>query len=220
MNKELLVKKLMDTTITFESVKKILISELDDRVEYIGQLENLKLYDVSYYIGEKLNQIDNLSQSEFYENYCHIFELFCEDSYNIFEDREEKHNTKREYLGKTSSFYIDTNYYDGGVINYYYASDFRSEYDIEKKKSMLLDEFLYSVLNTDEVYIEEEFMNEQDFNYMINEFKDFLDTIEEIYDTYEYIRVFKENQLNILKDWYENFYKEEYGDILNGKTEE
>ena len=85
---------------------------------------------------------------------------------------------------------------------------------------MLLDEFLYSVLNTDEVYIEEEFMNEQDFNYMINHFKDFLDTIEEIYDTYEYIRVFKENQLNILKDWYENFYKEEYGDILNGKTEE
>ena len=123
-------------------------------------------------------------------------------------------------MGKTSSFYIDTNYYDGGVINYYYASDFRSEYDIEKKKSMLLDEFLYSILNTDEVYIEEEFMNEQDFNYMINEFKDFLDTIEEIYDTYEYIRVFKENQLNILKDWYENFYKEEYGDILNGKTEE
>ena len=118
-----------------------------------------------------------------------------------------------------SLFYIDTNYYDG-VINYYYASDFRSEYDIEKKKSMLLDEFLYSILNTDEVYIEEEFMNEQDFNYMINEFKDFLDTIEEIYDTYEYIRVFKENQLNILKDWYENFYKEEYGDILNGKTEE
>ena len=37
MKKELLVKKLMDTTITFESVKKILISELDDRVEYIGQ---------------------------------------------------------------------------------------------------------------------------------------------------------------------------------------
>ena len=219
MKKELLVKKLMETTITFESVKKILVSELDDRVEYIGKLEDLKLYDVSYYICKKLDEINDLTQLEYYNIYSHIFDLFCENSYNIFEDREEEHNTKREYLGKTSSFYIDTNYYDG-VINYYYASDFRSEYDIEKKKSMLLDEFLYSVLNTDEVYIEEEFMNEQDFNYMINEFKDFLDTIEEIYDTYEYIRVFKENQLNILKDWYENFYKEEYGDILNGKTEE
>ena len=88
MKKELLVKKLMDTTITFESVKKILISELDDRVVYIGALENLKLHDVSYYIGEKLNQIDDLSQSEFYENYSRIFDLFCESSYDIFEDRE------------------------------------------------------------------------------------------------------------------------------------
>ena len=84
---------------------------------------------------------------------------------------------------------------------------------------MLLDEFLYSVLNTDEVYIEEEFMNDQDFNYMINEYEDFLDTIEEIYDVYEYIKDFKENQVQYFEDWYENFYKEEYGDLLNGEIE-
>ena len=218
MKKELLVKKLMETTITFENVKKILISELDDRVVYIGALENLKLHDVGYYICKKLDKIDNLTQSEYYNIYSRIFDLFCESSYNIFEDREEEHNTKRKYLGNTSSFYIDTNYYDG-VINYYYASDFRSEYDIEKKKLMLLDEFLYSVLNTDEVYIEEEFMNEQDFNYMISEFEDFLNTIEEIYGCYEYIRDFKENQIDIFKDWYEDFYKDCYGDILNGEIE-
>ena len=218
MKKELLVKKLMETTITFESVKKILISELDDRVVYIGALENLKLHDVGYYICKKLDKIDNLTQSEYYNIYSRIFDLFCGSSYNIFENREEEHNTKRKYLGNTSSFYIDTNYYDG-VINYYYASDFRSEYDIEKKKLMLLDEFLYSVLNTDEVYIEEEFMNEQDFNYMISEFEDFLNTIEEIYGCYEYIRDFKENQIDIFKDWYEDFYKDCYGDILNGEIE-
>lgn len=218
MKKELLVKKLMETTITFESVKEVLIGELDDRVEYIGELENLKLHDVSYYIGEKLNQIDDLSQSEFYDIYSHIFELFCEVNYNLFEDIEEGNNTKRKYLGRTSSFYIDTNYYDG-IINYYYASDFRSEYDTEKKKSMLLDEFLYSVLNTDEEYIEEEYMNEQDFNYMISEYEDFLDSIELIYATYEYIRDFKENQVSIFEDWYNDFYKEEYGDILNGEEE-
>ena len=73
MKKELLVKKLMDTTITFESVKEILVSELDNRVEVIGELENLKLYDVSYYIGEKLNQIEDLSQSEYRDIYSHIF---------------------------------------------------------------------------------------------------------------------------------------------------
>ena len=218
MKKELLVKKLMDTTITFESVKEILVSELDNRVEVIGELENLKLYDVSYYIGEKLNQIEDLSQSEFYDIYSHIFEVFCEDSYSLFVDTEKENDTKREYLGRTSSFYIDTNYCDG-IINYYYASDFRNEHDIEKKKSMLIDEFLYSVLNTDEEYIEEEYMNEQDFNYMISEYEDFLDSIELIYATYEYIRDFKENQINIFEDWYNDFYKEEYGDILNGEIE-
>ena len=219
MKKDLLVKKLMDNTVTFENVKKILISELkDDRVECIGQLENLKLHDVSYYICEKLDKIDDLTQSEYCDIYSHIFNLFCEDNYNAFINYEEENNTKRKYLGHTSRFYIDTDYYDG-IINYYYASDFRSEYDIEKKKSMLLDEFLYSVLNTDEVYIEEEFMNEQDFNYMINEYKDFLDTIEEIYDVYEYIKDFKENQVQYFEDWYENFYKEVYGDLLNGEIE-
>lgn len=218
MKKDLLVKKLMDNTVTFENVKKILISELDDRVEYIGALEDLKLHDVSYYIGEKLDKIDDLTIEDFQYIYDNVFELFCEDNYNDFINHEEENNTKRKYLGHTSSFYIDTNCYDG-IINYYYPSDFRSEYDIEKKKSMLLDEFLYSVLNTDEVYIEEEFMNEQDFNYMINEYEDFLDTIEEIYDVYEYIKDFKENQVQYFEDWYENFYKEEYGDLLNGEIE-
>lgn len=218
MKKELLVKKLMDTTVTFESVKKILVSELDDRVEYIGQLEDLKLHDVSYYIGEKLNEIDNLTIKEYETIYCRIFELFCEDSYNLFNDTEEENNTKRKYLDKTSKFYIDTNCYNG-IIDYYYASDFRSEYDIEKKKLMLVDEFLYSVLNTDEVYIEEEFMSKEDFNYMINEYEDFLNTIEEIYNTYKYIKDFKENQVDIFKEWYEDFYKECYSDILNGEIE-
>ena len=67
--------------------------------------------------------------------------------------------------------------------------------------------------------IEEEFMSEQDFNYMINEYEDFLDSIELIYATYEYIKDFKENQINIFEDWYNDFYKEEYGDILNGEIE-
>ena len=219
MNKEKMIKKIMESSITIDNIKEVLISELkDDRVECIGQLEDLKLHDISYYIGEKLGEIEGLSIEKCNELYSHIFNLFCEDNYNAFINYEEENNTKRKYLGHTSRFYIDTDYYDG-IINYYYASDFRSEYDIEKKKSMLLDEFLYSVLNTDEVYIEEEFMNEQDFNYMINEYKDFLDTIEEIYNTYEHIKDFKENQVQYFEDWYENFYKEVYGDLLNGEIE-
>ena len=62
-------------------------------------------------------------------------------------------------------------------------------------------------------------MSKEDFNYMINEYEDFLNTIEEIYNTYKYIKDFKENQVDIFKEWYEDFYKECYGDILNGEIE-
>ena len=97
MKKDLLVKKLMDNTVTFENVKKILISELDDRVEYIGALEDLKLHDVSYYICEKLDEIDDLTQLEYYDIYSHIFNLFCEDNYNVFINYERK-RTLRENI--------------------------------------------------------------------------------------------------------------------------
>ena len=218
MNKEKMVKKIMESSITIDNIKEVLISELkDDRVECIGQLEDLKIHDVSYYIGEKLGEIEGLSNEKYNELYCHIFDLFCDENYNMFEDDEKNYNIRRVYLGHTSSFYIESNYSE--IIDYYYASDYRDEYNLEEKKSMLLDEFLYIKLNTDEEYLEEEYSTEEDFIYMLNEYEDFLDTIEEIHGGYEYIRDFKENQIDIFKDWYDDVYKDCYGDVFNGEIE-
>ena len=218
MKKEKMVKKIMESPITIDNIKEVLISELkDDRVECIGQLEDLKIHDVSYYIGEKLGEIEGLSNEKYNELYCHIFDLFCDENYNMFEDDEKNYNIRRVYLGHTSSFYIESNYSE--IIDYYYASDYRDEYNLEEKKSMLLDEFLYIKLNTDEEYLEEEYSTEEDFIYMLNEYEDFLDTIEEIHGGYEYIRDFKENQIDIFKDWYDDVYKDCYGDVFNGEIE-
>ena len=218
MNKEKMVKKIMESSITIDNIKEVLISELkDDRVECIGKLEDLKLHDVSYYIGEKLNKIEGLDYREYNNLYCHMFELFCEDNYNIFEANEENYNIKRVYLGHTSKFYIESDYSE--IINYYYASDYREEYDLKEKKSMLLDEFLFIQLDTYEDCIEEDYSTKEDFIYMLNEYEDFLDTIDEIYECYEYIRDFKENQVDIFKDWYDDVYKDCYGDVFNGEIE-
>ena len=219
MNKEKMVKKIMESPITIDNIKEVLISELkDDRVECIGQLEDLKLHDVSYYIGEKLGEVDGLSNEKYIELYSHIFDLFCEENYNMFVEDEKNYNIKRVYLGHTSKFYIESN--DSEIVScYYYPSDYREEYDLKEKKTMLLDEFLYIKLNTDEEYLKEEYSTKEDFIYMLNEYKDFLDTIEEIYEGYEYIRDFKENQVDIFKDWYDDVYKECYGDVLNGEIE-
>ena len=218
MNKEKMVKKIMESPITIDNIKEVLISELkDDRVECIGQLEDLKLYDVSYYIGEKLDEIEGLSIEKCDELYCHIFDLFCEENYNMLEDDERNYNIRRIYLGHTSSFYIESNYHD--IINYYYPSNYREEYDLKEKKSMLLDEFLFIQLDTYEDCIEEDYSTKEDFIYMLDEYEDFLDTIEEIYEGYEYIRDFKENQIDIFKDWYNDVYKDCYGDVFKGEIE-
>lgn len=218
MNKEKMVKKIMESSITIDNIKEVLISELkDDRVECMGQLEDLKLHEVSYYICEKLDKIEGLDYREYNNLYCRMFESFCEDNYNMFEEDEKNYNIRRVYLGNSSSFYIESDYSE--IIDYYYASDYRGEYNLEEKKSMLLDEFLYIKLNTDEEYLEEEYSTEEDIIYMLNEYEDFLDTIDDIYEVYEYIRDFKENQIDIFKDWYNDVYKEYHSDILNGEIE-
>ena len=84
---------------------------------------------------------------------------------------------------------------------------------------MLLDEFLFIQLGTYEDCIEEHYSTKEDFIYMLDEYEDFLDTIEEIYEGYEYIRDFKENQIDIFKDWYDDVYKDCYGDVFNGEIE-
>ena len=219
MNKEKMVKKFMESSITIDSIKEVLVSELkDDRVECIGKLEDLKLHDVSDYIGEKLGEIEGLSIEKCDELYCHIFNSFCEDNYNIFEEDEKNYNIKRVYLGLTSSFYIESNYHKI-IDSYYYPSNYREEYDLKEKKSMLLDEFLFNQLCIYEDCIEDDYSTKEDFIYMLNEYEDFLDTIEEIYGGYEYIRDFKENQIDIFKDWYDDVYKDCYGDVFNGEIE-
>ena len=219
MNKEMMVKKIMESPITIDNIKEVLISELkDDRVECIGQLEDLKLYDVSYYIGEKLGEVDGLSNEKYIELYSHIFNSFCEDNYNIFEEDEKNYNIKRVYLGHTSKFYIESNYHKI-IDSYYYPSNYREEYNLKEKKSMLLDEFLFNQLSIYEDCIEDYYSTKEDFIYMLNEYEDFLDTIEEIYGGYEYIRDFKENQVDIFKDWYDDVYKDCYGDVFNGEIE-
>ena len=219
MNKEKMVKKIMESSITIDNIKEVLISELkDDRVECIGQLEDLKLYDVSYYIGEKLGEIEGLSNEKYNELYCHIFNSFCEDNYNIFEEDEKNYNIKRVYLGLTSKFYIESNYHKI-IDSYYYPNNYREEYDLKEKKSKIIDEFLFNKLGIYDDCIEDYYSTKEDFIYMLNEYEDFLDTIEEIYGGYEYIRDFKENQIDIFKDWYDDVYKEYYNDILNGEIE-
>ena len=217
MERELLVKKLMESETTVENVKSILVKELNnEHVECIGEVKNLKLHDVSYYICEELSKL-NLSVQENSRRYCAVFDLFCEDQYEQYKDFKTEKGVKEEVIGKSSSFYlIDDN---DKIFKQFYMCDYNNEKDIEVKKSMLMEEFIYHFLNTDEDYIEEEYNTKEDFEYMVKEFEDFVDYIKDIFEVYKYINETKENQLKYFKEWYEDFYIDVYGDILN-KVEE
>lgn len=219
MKKELLVNELMNMEeVTTENVFNALLKhfEEDKEVDYIGKKENLKLYDIAYFIGTKLDELD-LSYDEYNNIYNLVFNLFCENNYDIFKSIEIENNTERKYIGSTSTFVINSKHYN--IFDYYYSSDYSNELNIETKKSMLVEEFIYNWLNVSEDYISEEYKTKEDFIYMAGEFNDFIECIKDIYKTYEYIEDFKEKQLENFKYWYENFYIENYDDVLNAEKD-
>ena len=168
---------------------KLLSNEL---IKNVGMTTNLKLHDIAFNANT--------------DDYNNHFEIFCMNNYDLFEEIEGENNTKREYVGNTSAFYIVSDGYSG-IGDYYYMSDYNNVSDF-RKKIMLINEFLYSNCNYITLYDE---MSEFDDNirglydnctdteiieYITQEIKNTLiDDLKDINKTYDYIENFKANQL-------------------------
>ena len=168
---------------------KLLSNEL---IKNVGMTTNLKLYDIAFNANT--------------DDYNNHFEIFCMNNYDLFEEIEGENNTKREYVGNTSSFYIVSDGYSG-IGDYYYMSDYNNVSDF-RKKIMLINEFLYN--NCNYITLDDE-MSEFDDNirdlydncndteiieYITQEIKNTLiDDLKDINKTYDYINDFKAHQL-------------------------
>ena len=168
---------------------KLLSNEL---IKNVGMTTNLKLHDIAFNANT--------------DDYNNHFEIFCMNNYDLFEEIEGENNTKREYVGNTSAFYIVSDGYSG-IGDYYYMSDYNNVSDF-RKKIMLINEFLYS--NCNYITLDDE-MSEFDDNirglydnctdteiieYITQEIKNTLiDDLKDINKTYDYIENFKANQL-------------------------
>lgn len=168
---------------------KLLSNEL---IKNVGMTTNLKLHDIAFNANT--------------DDYNNHFEIFCMNNYDLFEEIEGENNTKREYVGNTSAFYIVSDGYSG-MGDYYYMSDYNNVSDF-RKKIMLINEFLYSNCNYITLYDE---MSEFDDNirglydnctdteiieYITQEIKNTLiDDLKDINKTYDYINDFKAHQL-------------------------
>ena len=97
---------------------------------------NFKLYDVSYYIYDKMKNEFPLTYKK-YEN--SIFSEFCEYEFSFF--KSENNINMCSYIGRTSSFYIvptelgkNVHYYDCAdfiQLIYYYIEDLQTAYNCD-----------------------------------------------------------------------------------------
>lgn len=170
---------------------------------------DLKLYDVIYYVFE--NDINS-----------DLFNLFCEDSYRFFKEFMDENyidNSIFNHIGRTSSFFLHD-------LNTIYIN--RGRYDcIDWDLLTLITEMFNSYTNLDisinenKITIDEDFINLhfEDYHYTIEEYCD--DILEDLNyvisdllndlklkfeDTlllYNYIKDFKENQVEYFKEYLE-----------------
>ena len=187
-----------------ESINEVIKDEeLTKGINRLGEYTNLKLYDIC-------------SEFEFNNDYDYDnFNLFCQFSFEDFENYLDENHLKMDYIGRTSSFrLIDKN----SNLSYYYGQDWE-DVELEEKAIMLLQEFLsYSniFITVDDIISGEHTINEEDieeFDYYYNmetnedkdfikDFKDFVKYEVEYFEgAYKYIEDFKENQCTYYKEF-------------------
>lgn len=211
MKKELLEK----INLANKEIKKV-ISFIEENELAFGYMD-LKLHDASYYFYSQMEKdFPLLKHSDDRHSY---FNNICNDEYNFcVEDLDNNYDINfdemHHQLGRTSSFYLhdkrvinitvnglkykDTIY---NLIDNYYGGELEfldnCMIDIEQTIELLDNEYWY----------EEDVENELD--YIINElYGDLLDYSKDIFTTYNYIKEFKDNQVEIFKTHLE-FYQEE-----------
>lgn len=148
-----------------------------DRFYYIGEATNAKLYDVSFYCYQ--NDIDDT-----------LFNEFCAAEWDFFEDCLKDGGGALEFIGRTSSFY----FVPRDIIFYWHDISMYAGCEPAAKREILFDEFLYYAGAYDT-------LGEMiDAGWGVDEIKKewaqyCADVLTPINEAWNYLKVFKENQL-------------------------
>lgn len=190
-----------------EGVKNVMVDykELLDKV--INIQYNLKLEDIFYY---------NMNNDE-----EELFNIFCNEEYEIFHNFMENNFTELQYIGRTSTFYITDYRRQLDKDDYYYLNikgDKRKalyliylalnyEYNLNIFDLFIFDndsnvidinniEMLNFLICTNKDYLRQENFKELVYNFIDNELMDCLKVA-------NYIIEFKENQVEIWNNFKE-----------------
>ena len=171
---------------------------------------NLKLYDVSFYVGDD-------------EKLLNDFVNFCECEYDYFQYWLEENMLQTEYIGRTSSFkfyggYAESNFYDFDI---YDMKDDNNIFDtlgygLESETELLLNssnlkEFYYDLENE----LNYDLSDDYDLDDLETELEDTIEELEEylhayykeikaVKRAYKWLESYKTNQVEDFKEYVAN----------------
>ena len=170
-------------------------------------------------ISQILNQNTNLKLHEIVcldEFDSNDFEFFCEVEFQEWTNFLEQHNLQTDYIGRTSSFYLNSKYYD--MFNYEYNgkinarnltklicqnSGMNLDYIKVDDNGIISDldniEFCDGTSATWEEYFLEEHDIDSHVRDLVDEVEKFFEEFNEIKAGYEYLDNFKENQVKLYR---------------------
>ena len=171
---------------------------------------NLKLYEVSYYVGDD-------------EKLLNDFASFCECEYDYFQYWLEENMLQTEYIGRTSSFYFyggyaESNFYDFDIYDMKNDQNIFDTlgYGLESETELLLNssnlkEFYYDLeneLNYDLSDSDELDDLETELEDAIEELEEYLQAyykeIKGVKRAYKWLESYKDNQIENFKDFVAN----------------
>ena len=175
-------------------------------IEALFDLHDLKLHEV-------------ISMENFNEN---VFEFMCQSEYYNFNEYLKENNCNAEYMGRTSSFWVISEYSRIGKFDLSDTLVYGLNYKLEVLVNAFLDEYISNSL---EITIDKDFNftyndNITDINwYDTEELKELTDCLENCekdleefieynvikpLEVIEYINDFKVNQISIYNEYVEN----------------
>lgn len=198
----------MNNELRIEKANAVLKRIVEDLKSDCFKSMNLKLHDISYYCYKNMENDFPLC-SENNDNFD-FFDAFCAFQYDDFMEWCKEHyidfDKMRYYIGRTSSFYLHK-WYDNNID--YMLYDILNDIDYTLADYFTLDNGV--IVDTDIA----DYPNEtiEVLEYVINDFEnDYNKLVEDIKLVYNYIADFKDNQVEIFKEfleYYEDDFKEQ-----------
>lgn len=204
----------MTNTIILEKVREIkneildaVMQKMDEIVQKSSDIKmtDLKIHEASYFIHTKVSELglsDNDLQS--------LFEHICEMEYEYFQEFEEKLDyVKREYIGRTSSFYYNSDWYGTHIDNDYVSDILEGKGELHSLFDYLTMDVYNALFDDENIHDDLDMDDLEEAEEHLNDLYDDLEVLESIVDealsVYEYLKEYKteENETSLVLDYLE-----------------